>query len=101
MSKMKSTKLFILLYLLVCTINVHAARSVIVYANINGMTCQFCAYGLQKALRKVPQIKIARVSLARKQAKIELKSGHKLNSSLKSLIKKAISKAGYTPGSIR
>ena len=51
----------------------------------------------QKSLRNVPQIKNARVSLARKQAKLELKSGQKLSASLKKLIKKAIARAGYTP----
>lgn len=101
MLKIKSTKIFILLYFIISTLNVSAARNIIVYANINGMTCQFCAYGLQKSLRNVPQIKNARVSLARKQAKLELKSGQKLSASLKKLIKKAIARAGYTPSRIR
>lgn len=101
MLKIKSTKTFILFAFLICTLNVNAARNIIVYANINGMTCQFCAYGLQKSLRKVPQIKTAIVSLARKQAKVELRSGQKLNSLLIIKIRKAISRAGYTPGNIR
>jgi copper chaperone CopZ len=97
----KPIKLLMIFCMSLFFMQANAARSVTVFANINGMTCQFCAYGLQKALKKVPQIQKARVSLARKQAKIILKTGYKLTPSLTNSIKQAIAQAGYTPGNVK
>ena len=65
------------------------------------MTCQFCAYGLQKALNKLPEVKRTQVSLARKQAHVQLAQGVKLSLQVTRKIRHAFRAAGYTPGQIK
>ena len=61
---------------------------------IHGMTCSFCADGLQRNLIKLPDVQKVDVSLKQKKVRLETKPG---TSPDVDNIKKAVIDAGFTP----
>jgi cation transport ATPase len=47
-------------------------------AHVNGMVCAFCAQGIEKKLRALPQTKDVYVNLKQKIVAVELKDGQSL-----------------------
>jgi len=59
-------------------------------ATVNGMVCAFCAQGIEKKIRALPQTHDVYVNLKQRIVAVELKAGQMLsNDILKSLIKDA------------
>ena len=66
-------------------------------ATVNGMVCAFCAQGIDKKMRALPQTKDVYVNLKQRIVAVELKEGQTLaNETVKALIKDA----GYEVTSI-
>lgn len=65
--------------------------------NVNGMTCPFCVYGIEKKLNKLAHVKKARVSLKQKKVQIEMEHGQIFN---EDEVRKVITDSGFTPGKL-
>ena len=66
-------------------------------ANVNGMVCAFCAQGIEKKMRALPQTQDVYVNLKQRVVAVELKDGQTLtNDKVKAIIKDA----GYDVTSI-
>jgi len=66
-------------------------------ANVNGMVCAFCAQGIEKKMRALPQTQDVYVNLKQRLVAVELKDGQTLsNDKVKAIIKDA----GYDVTSI-
>lgn len=63
--------------------------------DVKGMTCPFCAYGIEKNLSKLPGVIKAQVSLDAKKARVVMES-EKTPDEAK--IREVIVKSGFTPG---
>lgn len=67
----------------------HAAVQTI-KAEVNGMVCAFCAQGIEKKMRALPQTKDVYVNLKHKIVALELKEGQTLpENTVKDLVKDA------------
>lgn len=66
-------------------------------AKVNGMVCAFCAQGIEKKMRKLPQSQDVYVNLKQRLVAVEVKDGQTLaNDTVKQIIKDA----GYDVTSI-
>ncbi len=65
---------------------------------VNGLTCPFCAYGLEKKLKKVPGVQSVTIDLKNDQAVILAKAGQALD---EQALRKAVRKAGFTVASLK
>lgn len=88
----------LLLILLLLPTLVVAGQQQVVTVEVKGMTCAFCVYGLTKNLKKIPDVQKAEVSLELKLARVTMMPGKKADIGI---IKKAITKAGFTPGTVK
>jgi len=62
--------------------------------DVAGMTCAFCAYGVEKNLGKLAGVEQAQVSLEAKKARVVMKAGETPD---ETVIRKIIRDAGFTP----
>ncbi len=62
--------------------------------DVAGMTCAFCAYGVEKNLGKLPGVDQAQVSLEAKKARVVMKAGETPD---ETVIREIIRDAGFTP----
>ncbi len=62
--------------------------------DVAGMTCAFCAYGVEKNLGKLPGVEQAQVSLEAKKARVVMKAGETPD---ETTIREIIRDAGFTP----
>jgi len=77
--------------------NIALAATQTMKANVNGMVCAFCAQGIEKKVRALPQTKDVYVNLKQHLVAVELKEGQTLpNATLTDLVKDA----GYEVTSI-
>lgn len=67
-------------------------------AEVKGMSCPFCAYGLRKHLLAIPGVKSVQVDLNKSQATIDPKDGSHVSDAQ---IQQAIKNAGFSPGHIQ
>jgi len=88
--------LFVLLLLLPLVVFAET-KSNVVEIEINGMTCAFCADGLDAKLNRLSGVRQAQVSLKKSRARIELEPGHTPDLAA---IRQAIIDAGFTPGDL-
>ena len=65
---------------------------------VNGLTCPFCAYGLEKKLKKVPGVESVTIDLKKDQAVVLAKADHTLD---EQALRKAVQKAGFTVASLK
>lgn len=68
-----------------------------IVAQVNGMSCPFCAYGLRKELLTIPGVTDVKVSLAESQASVTVDLSAKVTDEQ---IRHAIREAGFSPGPI-
>ena len=61
-------------------------------AEVNGMVCAFCAQGIEKKMKAMPQTKDVLVNLDKRVVVVELKPGQSVTHDV---IKQAIVDAGY------
>ncbi len=69
-----------------------------VLVRIAGMSCPFCAYGIEKHLKALPRVKSARVNLGEGTAVLELVPGQKVADEE---IRQALHKAGFKASEIK
>ena len=69
-----------------------------VTVRVDGLACAFCAYGLQKGLKKVEGVRDVKVFVDAGKAEIEFKKGVPVGLEE---ISPAVKRAGYTPREIR
>lgn len=72
-----------------------AAERLVVDIAVKGMTCPFCAYGLEKNLGKASEVDHASASLKGQNVRIVLKPGAQADLDR---YKQLIHDAGFTPG---
>ena len=60
---------------------------------VDGLSCPFCAYGLEKHLKKVKGVKGVKIDMKRGKATVALKSGAKVDDAV---LTEAVKKAGFT-----
>ncbi len=71
-----------------------AAGEQVVDIDIEGMSCKFCAYSIQKNLSKLPDVDKAEVSIDDKKAHVVMKPGKQADVDE---LKKKITDSGFTP----
>jgi copper chaperone CopZ len=72
---------------------VPTAYATTIQMTVNGLVCAFCAQGIEKKLRKLPETADVFVSLEQKVVAVALKDGHDIPDPT---LKKALTDAGYT-----
>lgn len=68
-----------------------------IVAQVNGMSCPFCAYGLRKELLTIPGVKDVHVSLSNSRATVTVDPSARITDEQ---IRHAIREAGFSPGPI-
>ena len=91
-------QLFIVAVLLCLSASVFAADETILEIDINGMTCPFCVYSLEKELGKLSEVKQVLISLKFNKARLTLKEGAQIDSDT---LQEVVLRAGFTPGEVR
>jgi periplasmic mercuric ion binding protein len=81
------------LCLLISTTNTAKANNSIIKASINGMVCAFCAQGIEKKIRALPEAKNVYVSLQQKIVAVEINDGKTLTPET---ITTVVNDAGYS-----
>lgn len=64
---------------------------------VQGMTCPFCAYGIEKNLSKLPGVAKAQVSLEAKKVRVVMQPGQAPD---EVRVRKVIVDSGFTPGEV-
>lgn len=65
---------------------------------VNGLTCPFCVYGVEKKLKGVEFIEDAKANLKTAIVEIKVKNGKAIDIGK---VNEAVKKAGFTPGEIQ
>jgi periplasmic mercuric ion binding protein len=84
---MKATLLFVLL-----SIAATAEATQTITAQVNGMVCAFCAQGIEKKARALPQVEDVYVNLKKKIVAVQIKNGAALD---EKTITALVKEAGY------
>lgn len=87
----------LLAWLLIIPLSVPAAQGQVVEIGVAGMSCEFCAYGVEKKLKGVSGVQQAKVSLDEGKARIVMAPGQAADLTT---LRKAIEAAGFTPGEV-
>lgn len=95
MNSMK--KITVALLLVVTAAPVVLAQIDKVTVRVDGLSCPFCAYGLQKQLKRVSGVKGVKIYVDRGRAELTVAEGESVDFSA---IEDAIKKGGYTPRDI-
>lgn len=91
-------KLFIVAVLFFLTASAFGADETVLEIDIDGMTCPFCVYSLEKELGKLSEVKQVLISLKSNKARLILKEGAHIDSDT---LREVVLEAGYTPGEVR
>lgn len=91
-------KLFIVAVLFFLTASAFGADETVLEIDIDGMTCPFCVYSLEKELGKLSEVKQILISLKSNKARLILKEGAHIDSDT---LREVVLEAGYTPGEVR
>ncbi len=91
-------QLFIIAVLLFLSASVFGADETVLEIDINGMTCPFCVYSLEKELGKLSEVKQVLISLKSSKARLILKEGAHIDSDT---LREIVLTAGFTPGEVR
>jgi len=74
-----------------------AADGEVIDVAVQGMSCPFCVYNVEKKLRGLDGVDSASVDLKQGQARVVMKPGMQMDAEK---LKQAILDAGFTPGAI-
>ncbi len=91
-------KLFIVAVIFFLTASAFGADETVLEIDIDGMTCPFCVYSLEKELGKLSEVKQILISLKSNKARLILKEGAHIDSDT---LREVVLEAGYTPGEVR
>lgn len=65
---------------------------------VKGLSCPFCAFGLEKKLRQLPGAEKVTIKVNEGKAEIDVAEGKKI---AKDQVEQAVKEAGFTPGSVK
>ncbi len=91
-------KLFIVAVIVFLSASAFGADETVLEIDINGMTCAFCVYSLEKELGKLSEVEEVLISLKSNKARLTLKEGAQIDSDT---LQEVVLQAGYTPGEVR
>jgi len=91
-------QLFIVAVLLCLSASAFGADETVLEIDIDGMTCPFCVYSLEKELGKLSEVEEVLISLKSNKARLTLKEGAHIDSDS---LQEVVLRAGYTPGEVR
>ncbi len=91
-------QLFIIAVFLCLPASVFGADETVLEIDINGMTCPFCVYSLEKELGKLSEVDEVLISLKFNKARLTLKEGAHIDADT---LQEVVLRAGYTPGEVR
>ena len=74
------------------------ADETVVEIDIDGMTCPFCVYSLQKELGKLSEVEQVVISLKLSKARLTLKHGTQIDYDI---LQEIVLSVGFTPGEVR
>jgi copper chaperone CopZ len=89
---------FIVAVLCFLSASVFGAEETVIEIDIDGMTCPFCVYSLEKELGKLDEVKEVLISLKLNKARITLQAGTHIDSDT---LRELVLSAGFTPGEVR
>lgn len=69
-----------------------------VAVEVNGLSCPFCAYGIEKKFVERPEVESVVVELEENEVHLWLKPGEELSDEA---VRRTVKDAGFTPGEIR
>ena len=91
-------QLLIVTVLFLLSTSAFGADETVLEIDINGMTCPFCVYSLEKELGKLSEVKQVMISLKSSKARLTLKEGANIDPET---LQQVVLNAGYTPGEVR
>ena len=91
-------QLFIVAVLLFLSTSVFGADETVLEIDINGMTCPFCVYSLEKELGKLSEVEKVLISLKLNKARLTLKEGAHIDADT---LREVVLTTGFTPGEVR
>ena len=91
-------QLVIVAVLFLLSASAFGADETVLEIDIDGMTCPFCVYSLEKELGKLSEVNQVLISLKSNKARLILKEGAHIDSDI---LQEVVLKAGYTPGEVR
>ena len=91
-------QLFIVAVLLFLSTSVFSADETVLEIDINGMTCPFCVYSLEKELGKLSEVEEVLISLKLNKARLTLKEGAHIDADT---LREVVLTTGFTPGEVR
>lgn len=95
MNRMKKAAVALLLVLTLASVAWAQIKKVTI--KVDGLACPFCAYGLQKELKRVPGVADAKVYVDGGRVDLTVKNGQSVDFDA---IEEAVKKGGYTPRDI-
>ena len=84
--------------LVFATASAFGADETVLEIDIDGMTCPFCVYSLERELGKLSEVQQVMISLKSHKARLILKEGASVDSET---LRKVVLTAGFTPGEVR
>ncbi len=91
-------QLIIVAVLVFLTAPAFGADETVLEIDINGMTCPFCVYSLEKELGKLSEVEEVLISLKSNKARLTLREGAHIDSDT---LQEVVLRAGFTPGEVR
>jgi copper chaperone CopZ len=84
-------------FLLLMPLSAFATGKQVIDIDINGMSCKFCAYSVEKSLKTLPGVEKAEVDIDTNKAQIVMTEGQEADIEL---IKKKIIESGFSPAKV-
>lgn len=72
-----------------------ATEHQVIEIEVTGLACPFCAYSVEKSIKKLPGVDCVQVDLAKGEVQIEMRADHTVDLEQ---VRQAIVNAGFTPG---
>lgn len=91
-------QLFIVAVFFFLSAAVVGADETVLEIDINGMTCPFCVYSLERELGRLSEVKQILISLRSSKARLTLKEGAHIDADT---LREVVLEAGFTPGEVR
>ncbi len=91
-------QVFIIAVLFFLSASAFGADETVIEIDIDGMTCPFCVYSLEKELGKLDEVKEVLISLKLNKARITLQAGTHIASDT---LRDVVLSVGFTPGEVR
>ena len=91
-------QLIIIAVFVFVTASAFGADETVLEIDIDGMTCPFCVYSLEKELGKLSEVQQVLISLKSNKARLILKEGAHIDFDT---LREVVLTAGYTPGEVR